>query len=387
MAGLGVGEAVAALPGCAAVLGGEDTRRRDADPELLGVSGSERIVCRTRPAAPGFQLAAEGCSVRASSRSQVRPLSRLRSRLAGLVPAYSRPCAWHSDRSAEAVAEGQRRVGPADHSGEVRVVGRPVVHLALGEPGDLPALSAVVRAPNARAVPVAAAAGPDRPCRPVADDVVDRPAVAVRTRHLPAAAVVAAGDQEGALGRPDEDRDVIRSHGVRPPTARSQRTMRHSGRLEAGLVEGARDLQAAQVSTSTPRAFHVGGWGRGGGARGEAGRRGGFCFLIGDAQADLRISGLQISAIYAALGRSLCTSAIAPHARIGCIDCPTWHARSGSRKAGLATHELAWQLHAVRALGRRCGRGRAIACPIRRSAAAVRHCRRSCCGRRRHAHR
>ena len=135
----------------------------------------------------------------------------------------------------KAVAEGQRRVGPADHAGEVRVVGRPVVHRALGEPGDLPALAAVVRAPDARAVPVAAATGPDRPGRRVADEVVDRPAVAVRTRYLPAAAVATARDQEGTLGRPDEDRDVVRSHGTTPAAPR-QDSIRRSGRLGAGLL-------------------------------------------------------------------------------------------------------------------------------------------------------
>ena len=40
--------------------------------------------------------------------------------------------------------DAKRRVGPTDHLGEVRVVGCPVVHRALGKPGDLPALATVL---------------------------------------------------------------------------------------------------------------------------------------------------------------------------------------------------------------------------------------------------
>ena len=157
VAGPGVREPVAALPGRAAVLGGEDTRGRDADPELVGVRRVRDDVCRTSPAAPGSQLAAEGCSVRASIRSQVRPPSRLRKRLA----AWSRHRAGRGRGTATRSAKSRRRrAAPRQSSrscGRSPVVGRPVVHRALGEPGDLPALAAVLRAPDARAVPVAAA--------------------------------------------------------------------------------------------------------------------------------------------------------------------------------------------------------------------------------------
>ena len=54
---------------------------------FCGSDRTARIVCRTRPATPGFQSATEGCSVRPSIFSHVRPPSRLCSRLAGLVPA------------------------------------------------------------------------------------------------------------------------------------------------------------------------------------------------------------------------------------------------------------------------------------------------------------
>ena len=144
--------------------GGRHPRPRCRSRASGGRRGVGEMVWRTRPAAPGFKLAAEGCSVRASIRSDVRPPSRLRSRLAGFLPGVE-PAVRVAERPdlREAVAEGQRRVGPADHPGEVRVTGRPVVHRALGQPGNLPALAAILRAPDARAVPVAA-----RPIVPVA---------------------------------------------------------------------------------------------------------------------------------------------------------------------------------------------------------------------------
>ena len=45
------------------------------------------MLCNTSPAAPPSQLPAEGWSLNPSTLSQVTPLSRLASRLAGLVPA------------------------------------------------------------------------------------------------------------------------------------------------------------------------------------------------------------------------------------------------------------------------------------------------------------
>ena len=61
-------------------------------------AGSATMVCSTSPAAPGFQLAAEGWSVSASIRAHVAPRSWLASRLAGLVPAWSVPCEKPSDQ-------------------------------------------------------------------------------------------------------------------------------------------------------------------------------------------------------------------------------------------------------------------------------------------------
>jgi len=56
----GVREAVAALPGRSAVLGREYAGRRDSNPELFGLPGSDTMVCSTSPAAPGFKLSADG---------------------------------------------------------------------------------------------------------------------------------------------------------------------------------------------------------------------------------------------------------------------------------------------------------------------------------------
>ena len=99
----------------------------------------------------------------------------------------------------ERVGERQRRFGPADHLREIGILGGPVVHRPLGETGDLPARAAVFAAPDARAMPVAAAAGPKRAGLGIADHVIDRPAVAVGPSNGPAAAVAAAGNQKAPL--------------------------------------------------------------------------------------------------------------------------------------------------------------------------------------------
>ena len=72
------------------------------------------------------------------------------------------------------------------HGGELRIFRCPVVDLAFRELGDLPGLAAVVGAPHAGAEEVAAAARPQSSGDRVADDVVDRPAVAERPLDRPA---------------------------------------------------------------------------------------------------------------------------------------------------------------------------------------------------------
>jgi hypothetical protein len=127
--GLGVREAVAPLPGRAAVLGGEDARGRDADPELRGSPGSGTIVCSTRPAAPGFQLVGRGV---VGQRVDLPRFGR-RPRCAGGARASCRRRACRGrGRATRSGTKSCRRAGrgaPADHRGEVGVVRGPVVHL------------------------------------------------------------------------------------------------------------------------------------------------------------------------------------------------------------------------------------------------------------------
>ena len=64
-----------------------------------GSAGSGTIVCSVSPAAPGPQSVADGWSVRPLTCENVRPSSSLSSRVAGLVPAWTRPLAHASDHT------------------------------------------------------------------------------------------------------------------------------------------------------------------------------------------------------------------------------------------------------------------------------------------------
>src|SRR6185312_8079223 len=97
-------------------------------------------------------------------------------------------------------------------------------HLAVGdrEPGDpgqlqlalgiaqalareLPRLTHVGAAPDARAVPLAGGRGVDRPRLGLDHRVVDRPAVAEGPPHVPVATGLVALEQEQSFARPDRE--------------------------------------------------------------------------------------------------------------------------------------------------------------------------------------
>src|ERR1700722_11836206 len=196
----GVRQVVAALPCRAAILGREDTGRRDSNPELFGVAriGNDRV--QHQPGSTG--VPASGGGVIRQSRDP-RPIltavltcEKVRRFGAGIqrtVRVAERP-----DLS-EFVRKRQRFASPADHLCEIGIVGGPIVHLPLGETGDLPTGAAVLAAPDTCAVPFAAAARPKGAGIRVSNHVIDGPAVTVGTVNGPVAAVIAAGNQKRAL--------------------------------------------------------------------------------------------------------------------------------------------------------------------------------------------
>ena len=70
----------------------------------------------------------------------------------------------------------------------------------------------ILGAPDPGALPFAAAAGPENARRRVADDVIDRPAVAEGTPDGPVLPVTAAADQKGTLRGADQYRDRVLAH-------------------------------------------------------------------------------------------------------------------------------------------------------------------------------
>ena len=93
---------------------------------------------------------------------------------------------------------------PLHEGRHLGIIRRPFVDLPLRQPGHRPALAAIRRPPDPRAAPLSTASGPEMPGLRIADDVVDRPAVAMRAGQAPARAA-RAGQQEGTLGGADQD--------------------------------------------------------------------------------------------------------------------------------------------------------------------------------------
>ncbi len=224
-ASLGVGQSVTPLPGRAAVLGGEDARSRDADPKLLrigrvGEDGVQHQPCRTGIPASGRGVVGQTLDPLPGLATIVarQKSSRLRPRVKRAVRTAQRP--YLRDRA----GKRQFLLFPADHRGKVCIVRGPVIHLTLAQTRDLPAFAAIGRPPDTRAMPFAAAAGPNRASAGVADDVIDRPAATIRTANGPAAAIAAAGNQKGTLGGADENREIRRRHFRPLPATRADAT-------------------------------------------------------------------------------------------------------------------------------------------------------------------
>ena len=212
-AGADVGQAVAALPGEAAVLGGKHAGGGDADPELfrvrrVGDDGVQHQACGAGVPAAGGRVVAQ-----ALDSFPGYPAIGAGEQACGLGACVKRAVgiAQRPDLR-EFIGERQRPAAPVDHGREVRIVLGPIVHGAPGQARKIPVFAAIKRAPDAGAVPVAAARGPQRSGRRVADDVVDRPAVAERPADAPAVTAVAAGNQEGALCGANENCDAARRH-------------------------------------------------------------------------------------------------------------------------------------------------------------------------------
>ena len=169
------------------------TRRRPRCPTHIrcGSVGWGTMVWRIRPPAPGRQVGREGWFVSPSTWVHVLPPSLLRNRPAGSTPAYS-------------VAVGCRGQAPD------RRDRRPPLAVTVGQSlGRVrPGLSAVLAAPDRRAVPRAAAPCQDRPARRLDDQVVDRPALAQRPTQRPVLATRVALEEEGTLRRADEELDI-----------------------------------------------------------------------------------------------------------------------------------------------------------------------------------
>ena len=227
----GVGEVVAPLPGHATVLRGEDPRGGDAHPQLLRVLGVGDDGVQHEPGGARAPLGGRrvvGQPLDGLPRRAVVVADEQGRRLgAGVEPGADPRQGPHLG---EAVTERCRRLRPADRRGEGRVVGGPRVHLSRGQLAELPGASPVVGAPDPGAGPVAAAPGPDRAADRVADDVVDRPPVAVRPADGPAAALGIAVEHEGTLGRAHQQVDGSLGHRQVPP--RDSSTLRGAGRSD-----------------------------------------------------------------------------------------------------------------------------------------------------------
>lgn len=170
------------------------------------------MVCSTSPAAPGGQSAADGWSVGGRRVVGQRlddlpgPALVVTGEQRGGLGAGVQALTGKTQRPhlREALAERHPPWAPADHRGEVRILRRPSVSLPVGELRKRPGIPGVVGAPDAGPGPLASTARPHAAGGRVADDVVDRPAGAIRPAHRPAGAVGAAIKHEGAFGRADQ---------------------------------------------------------------------------------------------------------------------------------------------------------------------------------------
>ncbi len=77
-----------------------------------------------------------------------------------------------------------------------------------------PAFAEIVGLPHRRAEPFIAAAGIDRACLVIGDDVVDRPGVAERAFQAPGPPLGAALEEESALFRSHKHQHILRHFGL-----------------------------------------------------------------------------------------------------------------------------------------------------------------------------
>ena len=89
----GVRQAVAALPCRSAVLGSEDAGRRDSNPELFWIARIKNDGVQHQPGSTGVPVIGRGVIRQSMFRTHSLPPFLLARRFAGLVPAYSVPCA------------------------------------------------------------------------------------------------------------------------------------------------------------------------------------------------------------------------------------------------------------------------------------------------------
>ena len=182
-----VGQPVAPFPALPAVLGGEYPGGGDAEPELAGIARVRHDGVQHQPRAAGVPAVAAGMVAQRLAQGKAAPAVGAAEQLCGLGARVERAMGKTQRPDLRKVAaKGQGRVLPPDHLGKAGVIGRPVVHLAPGQPGHLPGRPTILRPPDARAGKLAAAACPDGSGFRIADGMVDRPAVAMRAAHVPA---------------------------------------------------------------------------------------------------------------------------------------------------------------------------------------------------------
>jgi hypothetical protein len=171
------------------------------------VRGSETIVCSTRPRRSGIpafgrRMIGQGTQMLLKAFAAVPDWP-------AALPAWCRRRACHASNRATRSAKRLRRTATADRSRRsfpksFRIAGGPVVarpFVSLVSSQSLPpSRERQTPAPSQSAPP----AGPDRAACRVADDVIDRPAAAIRSLDAPFRAIVASSQQKRAFGRADE---------------------------------------------------------------------------------------------------------------------------------------------------------------------------------------
>ena len=210
-AGLCVGQAVAPLPACPAVFAGKDPRRRDPQPDFVGIrrAGHDRV--QRQPHRTRRPAVRRGVIRQAFDRGPAcaRILADKQRRGLGTGVELAAHLAQRPDRLDPAGKLCWRLWLGSEKGRRIRVIADPFVDSAVRQLDQIPAFAAIRGPPDPCARPFATPAGPERSCFRIADGVVDSPTIAERSLDRPVRPRRIRLQQEQALAGAHQHRDRL----------------------------------------------------------------------------------------------------------------------------------------------------------------------------------